>query len=283
MSGWSESPPRHRLWSNGGASVEGTEIYGFVGGAWHGLPPLWCHVTALLRQRRVIPGLGGVNERRAQWAGALSLPSKAPDCFLFPASSRTRRSGVALISLCLSVPALPGLDLTIHLRRLCGISQRRRRRRVEDWRCFERSSRWNWLCFFQSFDRNENTFVCLLVVVPTPLTVDVMAVTALPHTTMKVNGAPVRGSQPGHDSLLQGPEAPGREAPPVSDQHSSNVKLCGVNYGSLGCKCPPFSFSFHFECFVYTTLIQNRQTRWMDCCRGGWDGGKGREEMGRRR
>lgn len=85
-------------------------------------------------------GLGGVNERRAQWAGALGLPSKAPDCFLFPASSRTRRSGVALISLCLSVPALPGLDLTIHLRRLCGISQRRRRR-VEDWRCFERSSR----------------------------------------------------------------------------------------------------------------------------------------------
>lgn len=55
MSGWSESPPRHWLWSNGGASVEGTEIYGFVGGAWHGLPPLWCHVTALLRQRRVIP------------------------------------------------------------------------------------------------------------------------------------------------------------------------------------------------------------------------------------
>lgn len=149
----------------GGASVEGTEIYGFVGGAWHGLPPLWCHVTACHPI-----GLGAVNERRAPWAGALSLPSKAPDCFLFPASSRTRRSGVALISLCLSVPALPGLDLTIHLRRLCGISQRRRRR-VEDWRCFERSSRWNWLCFFQSFDRNENTLVCLLVVVPTPLTV----------------------------------------------------------------------------------------------------------------
>lgn len=84
-------------------------------------------------------GLGGVNERRAQWVGALSLPSKARDCFLFPAFSRTRRSGVVLISLCLSVPALPGLDLTIHLRRLCGISQRRRR--VEDWRCFERSSR----------------------------------------------------------------------------------------------------------------------------------------------
>lgn len=84
MSGWSESPPRHWLWSNGGASVEGTEIYGFVGGAWHGLPPLWCHVTPCHPI-----GLGAVNERRAQWAGALSLPSKGHDCFLFPASSRT--------------------------------------------------------------------------------------------------------------------------------------------------------------------------------------------------
>lgn len=111
--------------------IEGPEIYGFVGGAWHGLAPLRCHVTAPLD--------------RAPWAssGGARLGRHGRSL-----GGCTSRREVALFFFCPSRPSPPGLDLTIHLRRLCGIFQRWWWWwHVEDWRCFKRSSCWNWFCF----------------------------------------------------------------------------------------------------------------------------------------
>lgn len=163
---------------------EGPEIYGFVGGAWHGLAPLRCHVTALLRRKWTLSAGAQLGRQGSFLGGCTSRREVA----LFPSS-------------CLSLPSLPGLDLTIHLRRLRGIS---RCRHVEDWRCFERSSCWNWVCFWEFWYKQQ--YVCLCAVVPIPLTADVMAVTALPHTSK-------------WEALSPGMTACVSKAPPVWHQH----------------------------------------------------------------
>lgn len=143
--------------------IEGTEIYGFVGGAWHGLAPLWCHVTALHRQRRfsLLDSAPRVNTLSG---------SSAETPRLLPREAAGRRREVALFLsarpffLCLAltwqstwgdyVGYLGGGTL-----RIGGVLN---------------AARAGNHFAFESFALNNNAFVCLLAVVLIPLTVDVM-------------------------------------------------------------------------------------------------------------